>query len=337
MGTGTLEARISTTISSRIHEQLIEMLVDQGDSVRAGQLLARLDDSELRQQVAVAEAALNAARATETRVRVDEARAEAVAEQARQDHQRISDLVRGGVSSQADLDKAVEQLRIAESDLRRAHAATTEATQQVLTAEETLSFQKERLAYTHLESPYNGLIIRRDRDVGDVVVPGGSILELISTNELWISAWVDETATSRLSTGQTARVVFRSEPSKSYAGEVARLGRQTDRETREFLVDVRVAELPLNWAVGQRSEVYIETASKSSTLLIPNAFIMWRDGKPGVFVNESGKAQWKGLSLGLRGETAVEVLKGVNVGAQVIRMPPGKRGALQNGQRIKAR
>jgi HlyD family secretion protein len=335
MGTGTLEARISTTISSRINEQLIEMLVDQGDSVQAGQLLARLDDGELRQQVAVAEAALAAAKATAARVRVDEARAQAVVEQAQQDHQRVSDLRSDGVSSQADFDKAVERLRIAESDLNSAHAATVEAGLQVITAEKTLLFQKERLSYTQIKSPYDGLIIRRDRDPGDVVVPGSSVLQLISTNELWISAWVDETAMAQLATGQTARVVFRSEPTQSYRGQVVRLGRQADRETREFLVDVHVTQLPATWAVGQRAEVYIQTARKSSTLVIPKGLVSWRAGKPGVFLNQGGRSHWQGVSLGLEGREVVEVREGLKEGDPIVSLSPGGRRTLMEGQRIK--
>ena len=83
-------------------------------------------------------------------------------------------------------------------------------------------------------------------------------MEIISLDELWIRAWVDETAMPHVAQDQKARVVFRSEPEKSYPGTVSRLGREMDRETREFLVDVRVEQLPGNWAVGQRAEVYIE-------------------------------------------------------------------------------
>lgn len=82
---------------------------------------------------------------------------------------------------------------------------------------------------------------------------------MISLDELWVSAWVDETAIARVAPGQPARVVFRSEEGRSYPGVVARLGRETDRETREFLVDVRVTELPKNWTIGQRAEVFIQT------------------------------------------------------------------------------
>lgn len=62
MGTGTLEARVKTTVSARIQYGLLEVLVDQGDTVKAGQLLARLDDADARQQVAIAEASLSAAK-----------------------------------------------------------------------------------------------------------------------------------------------------------------------------------------------------------------------------------------------------------------------------------
>src|ERR1035438_6362299 len=79
MGTGTLEARVKTTISPRIQERLAEVLVDQNDVVKTGQLLARLDDGELKMQVEVAEATRVAARASLERVKTDEARAEAVA------------------------------------------------------------------------------------------------------------------------------------------------------------------------------------------------------------------------------------------------------------------
>jgi HlyD family secretion protein len=335
MGTGTLEARVKTTISPRIQERLAEVLVDQNDVVKTGQLLARLDDGELKMQVEVAEATRVAARASLERVKTDEARAVAVAKQARLDHQRVSDLVATKIASQQDFDKAIETLQVADADVKRSQAAIAEAESQVVTAEKNLAYQKERLTYTQILSPYDGLVVRRDRDPGGVVVPGGSLLQLISTNEVWVSAWVDETAMSDLVNGQPARVVFRSEPGTNYPGEVARLGRETDRETREFLVDVRVKELPRNWTVGQRAEVFIETGRKSGALVIAQGFVQWRGGKPGVFVNEHGKAKWRAVTLGLRGRETVEIAQGVSVGEQVVK--PGElKQELSDGQRVSA-
>lgn len=218
MGTGTLEARVKTTISPRIQERLAEVFVDQGDTVKAGQLLARLDDAELKQQVAVAEAALAAAGATVARVRTDEARAQAVLQQARLQHQRLAELVSDKAASQEELDKATADLRIAEADLQRSQSAIVEARSQLVTAEKDLQLRREQLAFTELRSPYAGLILRRDRDPGGVVVPGSSILQLIDTDEIWINAWIDETAMAALAVGQPARVVFRSEPERNYPG-----------------------------------------------------------------------------------------------------------------------
>jgi HlyD family secretion protein len=337
MGTGTLEARVKTTISPRIQERLAEILVDQGERVIAGQLLTRLDDGELKRQVEVSEAALDSAKATADRVRVDEARAQAVEEQARQDHKRVSDLVSTKISSQSEMDKAIEQLHVAESDLLRARAATVEAQQQVNLAEKNLGYQQERLTFTRILSPYDGLVTRRDRDPGGVVVPGSSILQLISTNDLWVSAWVDETAATGLAIGEKAQVVFRSDQTRSYPGEVARLGRETDRETREFLVDVRVKELPPNWTIGQRAEVFIETGHKADVLVVHQRFIQWREGKPGVFVDDGGKAAWRDVTLGLRGRDTVEVTQGLSAGEKVVVPADPKQPSLKPGQRITAK
>jgi RND family efflux transporter MFP subunit len=186
------------------------------------------------------------------------ARSQAVLEQARKDAKRLAGLLASNAVSQTDSDKAAEALQVAEADLKRSNAAIAEAQGQVLVAEKTMLHRKEQLAFTQITAPYDGLIIRRDREPGEMLVPGATLMELISLDELWIRAWVDETEMPRLAKGQKARVVFRSEPQKNYPGVVSRLGREMDRETREFLVDVRVEQLPVNWAVGQRAEVYIQ-------------------------------------------------------------------------------
>jgi len=100
-------------------------------------------------------------------------------------------------------------------------------------------------------------------------------------------------------------------------------------------VDVRVKELPKNWTVGQRAEVFIETGRKAEALVIPQRFVQWREGKPGVFVNEDGKARWRAVTLGLRGREAVEITQGVSAGEQVVKAGEPKQ-ELSDGQRISA-
>lgn len=105
-----------------------------------------------------------------------------------------------------------------------------EALQQVHVAESTLVYHEARLASsTVVEAPFSGLIVQRFRDPGAIAVPGSPVLSLISTNELWITAWIDETE-SCIAVGQPARVAFRSEPEATFRGEVARMGREADRK-----------------------------------------------------------------------------------------------------------
>jgi HlyD family secretion protein len=177
------------------------------------------------------------------------------------------------------------------------------------------------------------LIVQRQRDPGDIAVPGSAILSLISTKEIWVSAWVDETEMSHVAAGQPVRVVFRSEPEHPYRGEVARLGRQADRETREFTVDIRVLELPKNWAVGQRAEVFIQTAHKTEATVLPTQNIFWRNGKPGVFVRQGQYAAWRDITLGIKGREVVEVAAGLKPGDSVVLPVDGKNSTIE-GRRI---
>lgn len=337
-GTGTLEARRAATIGPRIQEKLAEVLVDEGDPVAEGQLLARLDGAELGRQVDVAEASLAAARSTVERVRADEVRAEAVLSQARLNHRRLVELLEGKVASQADFDRSEEALRVAESERGRAQAATREAESSAVAADRTLQHRREQLRFTEIRSPWNGRVVRRDRDPGEIVVPGVSILRVVDTNEFWVSAWVDETAVAGLASGQPARVVFRSEPERVFQGKVARVGREADRETRELVVDVSVGPLSPTWVIGQRADVWIRTGTRTNILTLPSAALRWRDGRPGVVLAEQGQSRWRGVELGATGIEAVEVRSGLADGDWVVVGVQGPVGRiLEDGRRLEAR
>jgi len=333
MGTGTLEAHVKATVSSKIAGRIAAVLVDQGDRVQRGQLLVRLDDEELKQQVEIARANRETALAAISRLEADKERATAVAQRARAHHLRVQGLVERRIVTKEEVDQSTESLAIAEAGLSRAEAAIIEGQKELVAAEKTLAYQQARLADTKIMAPVAGLIVRRQRDLGDVVVPGSSILTLISTDELWITAWVDETEMAKLHEKQTVRVVFRSEANRRFSGTVVRLGREADRETREFIVDVRVLKLPENWAVGQRAEVYIETDRKASVVLLPAEYVVRREGHPGVFVNRNGLAEWRPLTLGLRSRDMVEATNGLESGESVIR-PTDPKNSLSSGQRI---
>jgi len=333
MGTGTLEARVKVTVSPKIAGRIEEIPVDQGDHVTEGETLVKLDDKELEQEVEVAQATLAVSRAGVERLKTDQERALAVAAQAKREHARVQQLIVQNAVSQSELDKAVESVAVAEAGLARAQAAILEGDKEVIAAEKTLAYRHARLAETEIKAAFDGLIVRRQRDPGDVVVPGSPILSLISLEELWISAWIDETEMARLEVDQPARVVFRSEPDRSYPGRVARLGKEADRETREFVVDVYVLQLPKNWAVGQRVEVYIETARKANATLLPATCVRRQANAPGVFVKSGDRAVWRSVRLGLRSAEMVELVDGLQPGETVVTAQDPKI-TLTNGKRI---
>jgi HlyD family secretion protein len=333
MGTGTLEAHFKSTISPRISGRIQDVLVDMGDRVTAGALLVRLDEVELKPQVDMAEASVAVAQSALDRLQADRTQALAILEQATAEHARSANLAPSGAISRSDVDKNTADWKTAQAGLARAEAALVEGRKQLIAAERTLAYRKAILADATVVAPFNGLVVRRHRDPGDIAVPGSAVLSLISSKELWVTAWVDETEMSRVAVGQSARVVFRSEPDKVYPGKVARLGREADRETREFTVDVRVLELPTNWAVGQRAEVYIETARKNGVIVLPEAFVLWRNGKSGVYVRQGQYAAWRELTLGLGGGERVEVASGLEPGDAVVLPPEGKTASF-DGRRI---
>lgn len=334
LGTGTLEARVSAIVGPKIPGLIVRIAADQGDYVKAGDTLIMLEDTDVRQQVAVAEADVAAAAASVERLQADLRRAEAVLTQARLTHERQVQAAAANASSQQELDRAAEALAVAEAELSRSGAAITEGQRRLTAAERSLDYQRARLHDTTIEAPFDALVVRRDRDAGDVVTAGSSVLQLVSLNEMWISAWVDETELARLAEQQQARVVFRSEPDIEYEGVVARVGREADRETREIVVDVRVERLPAKWAVGQRAEVYIRVDRREDVVIVPASLVLVRDGRSGVMVAESGAARWREISIGLRGREVVEVTSGLASGDVVVSPAPPTAEPLRDGRRI---
>jgi multidrug efflux pump subunit AcrA (membrane-fusion protein) len=134
MGTGTLEARVKSTISPKIAGRIEKLPVDQGDRVKAGQLLFTLDDADLKQQVEIAQANIASSQAALDRLKADQAQSAAVLEQAQQNHDRIQKLVAQNAATVEDRDKATEALRVAQAGTARADAALVEGRRQLITA-----------------------------------------------------------------------------------------------------------------------------------------------------------------------------------------------------------
>jgi HlyD family secretion protein len=333
MGTGTLEAHVRATISPRISGRVAQVLVDQGDKVIKGQKLVLLDDEDLRQQVEIAKAGLSVAQAGVEKAVSGIESAEATRKEAKASYARISQLAPSGAVSVDALEKSQQQMEVAQAELNQAQTAKIEAEKLVIKAEASLQFAQAQLAYSVVCAPFDGVIVKRNRDPGNIVVPGSMVLDVISLDELWISAWVDETLLNQLEVGQASKIVFRSDPKIELPGKVVRIAPQADRETREVLVDVGIDRLPKLWAIGQRAEVYIETARKENVFVIPQRVVVWRQQQPGVFVTDNGRAYWRKIVLGIEGKENVEVVEGLRPG-QVVLIPGPKLP--RDGRAVKA-
>jgi HlyD family secretion protein len=320
MGTGTLEARVRTTISPKISGRIAQIFVDQGDNVVKGQKLLTMDDEDLCQQVEMAKAELSFAQAGVEMAVSQIKSAEATQKQAKTSFDRQSKLVSSGAVSADAFEKAQQQLEVAQAGLSQAQSAKIEAEKLVAKDDASLQFAQAQLAYTVINAPFDGLIVKRSRDSGDIVVPGSMVLDMISLDQLWISAWVDETMLDKLKVGQISKIVFHSDPKTELPGKIARISPQVDTETREVLVDVTVDRLPQSWAVGQRAEVYIETDRKENVMVIPQRVIVWRQEKSGVFVIDNGRTRWQKIDLGLQGKDKAEAAKGLQQG-QIVLIP----------------
>jgi len=305
-GTGTLESKVVVGLSAKIIGKVVEVLVDQGDTVTNGQTLARLEARDFDDAVRAAEAALGQVQAELTKAQVD--------------LKRDLDLVQSKVIPQADYDTTETACRVCEARVKNAEAQ--------------VGIAKARLADTQILSPVAGLVITRNLEVGSTVVPGTPIFRLAETQVLWVQAMVDEREAGKLSIGQSARVTFRANQGQSFPGRLVRLAREADRVTEEREADIIVERLSAEWFIGAKADVYIETARKADVPQLAAGAIIRRGDQPGVFVISGGRAHWRPVSLGLMGRETVEVVSGVDAQTLVIANPFAGKKPLIDGERV---
>ena len=305
-GTGTLEAKVVIGFSAKMIGKVTEVLVDQGDTVTNGQVLAQLEATDYENSVRVAEAGLKQAQAELSLATLN--------------LDRSRSLLKSKSISQAQFDTDAASKLVAEAKLKSAEAE--------------LGFASARRADTQIVSPVSGLVITRDLEVGATVVPGAAIFRVADTSVLWVVAKVDEREVGRLRVGQPGRVVFESNPNAPQPGHVTRLSMETDRVTEEREVDVTLDRLPPNFFLGQKADVYIETERKENVLQIPVGALTTRDGKAGVFIVANGRTRWRPVQVGLKGRNSVEVTSGVDEHELVILNPYASKQPLADGARV---
>ncbi len=346
---GKVQPVSKVQVSSNVMGRVAEVAVKEGQRVRRGDLLLRLDDERYRSLVHQYRAQIESGEAQTTL-------AEAEQREAQQNLGRTEKLAAQGLASDQDLvgartraEVAAARVKAAREDVRRARAALEQG--------------EKDLRETIFVAPMDGVVTALNIEAGENVItgtmnnPGTVILTLADLSAMEVVADVDETDVVRVATGQRTRVTVDAFPDTTIEGIVTRVGQSgrgtggdsgVAQEATNFEVAVLLADPPADLRPGMNADVEILTGSREDALAVPlqaltarppSVTARWeakREGRKateaetdttgararnlveGVFLYEDGKARFVPVSLGLRGETHVEVRGELAAGGNLI-------------------
>lgn len=335
-GNGTVEAKIVVGISSKITGKIVELHADQGDTVKQGMLLAKLENDDLTEQVRQADATVLKARATQNVETATLQKALATAELAKKNAQRFERLLEKDFVPRKDTEDLQVAYQVAKEEVSRSKASLESARMDEQQGVASQKYAQAKLADTRIYAPCDGLILSRDLELGAIITPGQTVFQFTDPKTVWIKANVDESQMPGVRVGNAAVITLRSAPGEQFPGRVARIGRQSDRVTEESEVDVSFEPPIEHFRLGEQADVFIVTDAKKSVPSLPSAAIISRGKARGVWVFKDGRLHFKAVDTGIEDRREfVEVRSGVEDGEQVVMAPPQVMKAFEDGQRAK--
>lgn len=316
--TGTLHARESATISAQVVGRIEQVLVHEGDNVKAGQTLIVLEDSTQRATLDQAQSAMKAA-----------------------EHQQVAAQAEASLAAstlarykQLQAEKSVSPQEMDEVS-RRAEAATEHV--EALRAQSDAAKAQENgarsmLGYTRLRAPFAGVITARLADPGTLASPGVSLLQIDSAGPLQLQTTVDESAIASIHKGMKVPVAISSAHDSAITGSVAEIVPAADPANHSFMVKI---DLPASTSLraGIYGSAEIITGKHQATLA-PRTAIALRGSLACVYVLDGkGIAQLRSITLGAAQGELVEVLSGLSSGEKLVDLPGDRDLA---GKRIEA-
>jgi len=302
---GEVKPRHEADLAFRIGGKVVERRVDVGAPVRRGQLLARLDPSDVALQAQAAQAAVAAAK-TEARFATAE-------------FERFESLYRQKFVSASALDQKRNAMTTADARLEQARAQ--------------LAVSRNQAAYAELVAPEDGVITAISAEAGQVVASGQSVMRLARTDEREIAIAVPENRIGEIKAAPQLAAVLWADPKKLYAARVREIAPAVDPVTRTFAVRVAVpaADAALGW--GMTANVVVATAGTAGSALLPLTSVYHTPaGEPAVWIYDPGKQQvdLRAVALGPYREDGVLVIAGVREGEWVVatgvnKLTPGQR------------
>jgi RND family efflux transporter MFP subunit len=328
---GYVTARRQATVSAKVTGKVVEVLIEEGMKVKEGQVLARLDDSNVKTSLDVAEAELKS-----TRLTLEETRAQL--KQADLEFARDTDLANAKLISPSDFDKA-------ESDAMTLRARVSRQQQDITTAERQVSLWKQQIEDMVIRAPFDGVITTKNAQPGEMLSPvsaGGGFTRtgigtVVDMNSLEIELDVNENYINRVEPAQPAEAVLDAYPDWKIPCKVIAIIPTADRQ--KSTVKVRVGFDKLDPRILPDMSVKVafrETAaapvSVTRAVLVPKSALESQDGHDVVFVARDGRVERRAITVSdTQGEDAV-LSAGVSAGEKVVVNPPP---VLKDGAQVK--
>lgn len=337
-GNGTVEAKVVVNVASKITGRLFTLAVDQGETVQRGQVLASLDDSELRDQMRKAKAGVDKARAMVAVANATRQKARANLVLAEKNSQRFTALAAKDLVAAQEAEQYATAMQVAREDEALALAAIEAARRDEIAATAALGASTARLADTQILAPADGIIIRRDLEPGATVTAGLPIFLMADPKTVWLEANVDEALLQLIAPGQVAAISLRSAPEVQLPGQVARIAQESDRVTEELVVDVTFVPPLATFHLGEQADVLITASSRQGVPALPWDAVVSHDNQRGVWTVAEGRLQFKPVTIGIEDRQGfVEVTDGLDGQETVVLATAAELLKFSNGQKVRVR
>ena len=280
---GKIQAKRFVNISAVQMGRVTKLAVEEGDRVKAGQLLLEIDPNTLRGTVQRGEAAVEGARAGLEQARVNVETAKANLQLARDNAKRQRDLWAQGLTTKEQLDRAESELKVRETELQARETAISSGRQMILQESAQLSTSQYNLRQVTLLAPFDGIITRRNIEEGENVVvgtmnnAGSQLMTLADMSIIEAEVEVDETEIPSVQIGQTAKITIDALPDKSFTGKVTEIGNspiqtaaaQAGQQATNFKVTVTIDGQIPEVRPGFTCSAEITTATRTDSLAVP--------------------------------------------------------------------
>lgn len=333
-GIATVEARRSHVIGPTLAGRVARVLVDQGDVVKAGQLLAEMEPVDLDARLAAGAASAAAAAQRVQSAEAALAETSSRTQLAKNSADRFADLRKKNFVSQEAADAKSHEFTAAQAARSSAAAALAAAKDDARRARSELAGTGQNRAHLRLISPVDGIVTARLAEPGSTVVAGQAVVQVIDPVSLWLRVRIDQGRSSGLVMGLPAEITLRSRPGETFTGRVERVDWVGDAVTEERIANVAFETPPQGIAIGELAEVTLRLPAIEKALAIPAAALVRQGGEQGVWRPREGKAHFVPAMAGaISAAGLVEIRQGLAAGDTVI---VHSAKALAEGARIKS-